>query len=239
MSSRIALLFLAASALASGPPAAASDAAWSGSKWATVDIDDSGRVVAIELEPDLTPAFEAALRHEIATWAFEPARVDGAAVASRTHLAVRLRARALGAARAGVEVVSVSNGPRPKGRRAMHYPEAALERHIQGTVMLSLTVAPDGSVAEVSAERGAHSLLRRAALRSADGWQFVPEQVAGQPVATRVRAPVAYCITTDPAACRVADRDAAGAPVRHPDEMIAIDSPVRLKADPAGRVLGG
>jgi TonB family protein len=239
MTARIALGFLAACALAAALPTAASDATWAGTKWATVDIDDSGRVVAIELEPDLTPAFEAALRHEIASWAFEPARMDGAAVASRTHLAVRLRARELGTGRAGVEVVSVRNGPRPAGRRAMHYPEAALERHIQGTVMLTLTVAPDGSVADVSAQRGAHSLLRRAALRSADGWRFVPEQVAGQPVATRVRAPVAYCITTDPVACRVADRDAAGAPVRHPDETVAIDSPVRLKADPAGRLLGG
>lgn len=239
MIARIALLFLAASALAAALPTAAREATWAGVKWATVDIDDGGRVVAIELGPDLTPAFEAALRHEIATWAFEPARIDGAAVASRTHLFVNLRASDLGAGRAGVQVVSVSNGPRPTGKRDMHYPDRAVERRVQGTVMLTLTVAADGSVAHAAADAEAHPLLRSAALRSAGGWRFIPEQVAGQPVATRIRAPVAYCITVDTETCRDAGTDAAGAPARHPDEMVAIDSPVRLKADPAGRVLGG
>jgi TonB family protein len=229
------MVFLAASALACALPAAAKEARWSGMKWATVDIDDSGRVVAIELEPE----FDAALRHEISTWAFEPARVDGAAVASRTHLSVSLRASERGAGRAGVEVVSVSNGPRPTGKRDMHYPKRAIERRVQGVVMLTLTVAADGTVTHAAADAEAHPLLRSAALRSADGWRFIPEQVAGRPVATRIRAPVAYCITVDIETCRDAGTDAAGAPARHPDEMVAIDSPVRLKADPAGRVLGG
>lgn len=236
---RLPLLFLAASAFAATFPALASDAEWSGHKWATVDVDDSGRIVAIELDSSLSPAFAAALRHEIATWAFEPARIDGAAVASRTHLGLHLQARERADGRAGVELVSVGNGPRLVDKKRMRYPSEALRRSIHGTVILTLTVAPDGSVAEIVADDEAHPVLRRAALRSGRDWRFEPEQVAGQPVATRIRAPVVFCLLSEPQHCPVAVRGDAGAPVRHPDELTALDSPLHLKTDPAGRLIGG
>jgi TonB family protein len=238
--SRLPLLLFIVGALVSGQPALAADAAWSGYKWATVDVDDGGRIIAIELESGLTPAFEAALRREIGSWAFEPARIDGAAVASRTHLGVQLRAHDRGDGRAGVEVVAVSNGPRPYGKQEMRYPEDALRRRIQGAVVFTLTVTPEGTAENIVADDNAHPLLSRAALRSVRNWQFQPEQVAGQPVATRIRLPVAFCIPAlnQPCHAPVPSVGAAGAPARHPDEIIALDSPVRLKADPSGRLIG-
>lgn len=233
------LLLLAAIALAAPLPAVASDTEWSGYKWATVDVDDSGRIVAIDLEPTLSPAFEAAMRHEISTWAFEPARIDGATVASRTHLGVYMRARDGGAGRADVELVSINNGPRPVAKAGMRYPSDALRRSIQGTVMLTFTVAPDGSVAQIVADEDSHPMLRRAAIRGIRAWRFEPEQVAGQPVATRIRAPVVFCLLPEPQPCPVAVRSNAGMPARHPDELTALDSPLQLKTEPAGRLIGG
>ena len=53
------------------------------------------------------------------------------------------------------------------------YPELARRMHVSGTVVMHLTVQPDGSVSDAKVESG-HALLATAALQAARQWRFEP-----------------------------------------------------------------
>ena len=53
------------------------------------------------------------------------------------------------------------------------YPELARRMHISGTVVLRLTVQPDGSVSDAKVESG-HALLGPAAQEAVKRWKFEP-----------------------------------------------------------------
>lgn len=54
------------------------------------------------------------------------------------------------------------------------YPELARRMHIEGTVRVEATVAPDGNVASVKAVSG-NPLLQSAAVQAIRKWKFAPE----------------------------------------------------------------
>jgi TonB family protein len=53
------------------------------------------------------------------------------------------------------------------------YPELAWRMHVSGTVVVHLTVAPDGSVSDAKVESG-HALLKPAAQEAVKRWRFEP-----------------------------------------------------------------
>jgi TonB family protein len=53
------------------------------------------------------------------------------------------------------------------------YPELARRMHVTGTVILHLTIQPDGSVSEAKVESG-HALLSPAAQEAVKRWKFEP-----------------------------------------------------------------
>jgi TonB family protein len=53
------------------------------------------------------------------------------------------------------------------------YPELARRMHISGTVVLRLTIQPDGSVSDAKVESG-HALLGPAAQEAVKRWKFEP-----------------------------------------------------------------
>jgi TonB family protein len=53
------------------------------------------------------------------------------------------------------------------------YPELAKRMHVSGTVVVLLTVAPDGSVSDAKVESG-HALLGNAAQDAVRRWRFEP-----------------------------------------------------------------
>src|SRR5262249_21382028 len=53
------------------------------------------------------------------------------------------------------------------------YPELARRMHVSGTVVLRLTIQPDGSVSDAKVESG-HALLGPAAQEAAKRWKFDP-----------------------------------------------------------------
>ena len=53
------------------------------------------------------------------------------------------------------------------------YPELARRMHVSGTVVVHLTVQPDGSVSEAKVESG-HALLSPAATEAVRHWRFEP-----------------------------------------------------------------
>ncbi len=53
------------------------------------------------------------------------------------------------------------------------YPELARRMHVSGTVVVHLTVLPDGSVSDAKVESG-HALLCPAAQEAVKRWKFEP-----------------------------------------------------------------
>lgn len=51
------------------------------------------------------------------------------------------------------------------------YPEIARQMHIAGSVLLTISIAPDGSVSDVKVEQG-HPILVDAAVRAVRKWKF-------------------------------------------------------------------
>ena len=78
-------------------------------------------------------------------------------------------------------------------RSAPVYPAEALRNQEQGSVRLRISVAADGSVADVQVLESSHSrALDRAAMDAVRGWKFRPATHDGQPVASTLDVPVDF-----------------------------------------------
>jgi len=72
--------------------------------------------------------------------------------------------------------------------------EARLHRW-QGTVLLAVTVSPEGLPALVEIQRSSgHALLDRAAIEAMWQWRFVPARRGGVPVEERIAVPITFRI---------------------------------------------
>ncbi len=72
-----------------------------------------------------------------------------------------------------VAVFAAGSARKPLSRVAPVYPELARRMHITGTVILHLTIQPDGSVSDARVESG-HALLGPAAQEAVKRWKFEP-----------------------------------------------------------------
>jgi TonB family protein len=61
------------------------------------------------------------------------------------------------------------------------YPELAKQAHVQGRVVLVVTVDEEGNVSEIKVTRG-HSLLYEAAVMAVRQWKYSPTLLNGEPV---------------------------------------------------------
>lgn len=77
------------------------------------------------------------------------------------------------------------------------YPQNAIERRWEGTVLLRLGVTAEGRVGEVEVvESSGHAVLDGEAARAVRAWRFVPAVRDGRPVASFVRLPVRFDLST-------------------------------------------
>lgn len=83
----------------------------------------------------------------------------------------------------------------------LKYPEEAIEKGIEGTVILSFIVNPDGEVTSPSILQGDHTLLNQEAIRIAS---LIPYYTPGYfndvPVATQILFPITFTIQEAPTA---------------------------------------
>lgn len=78
------------------------------------------------------------------------------------------------------------------------YPKAAVEHNIKGTVLVSFIVEKDGSVTNVQIERGVDELLDDEAIRVISvSPKWIPGQVKGSKVRTRITIPVEFRLAKD------------------------------------------
>jgi TonB family protein len=76
--------------------------------------------------------------------------------------------------------------PTPRHEVKPQYTSAARQKAIQGTVLVSAVVLPDGSVGRVRVLRSLEFGLDAAAVTAAKQWRFLPATKDGQPVAIEV-----------------------------------------------------
>jgi len=74
------------------------------------------------------------------------------------------------------------------------YAPDAMRRGVQGSVLLELTVLPDGRVGEIKVIRSLDPDLDRAAVAAATKWRFRPALRNGQPVAAPVTVEMAFTL---------------------------------------------
>jgi protein TonB len=112
-------------------------------------------------------SFDDSMKASVDHWRFEPATVDGEAVASEIELSLR-----------------------PAMLRTMEkpeYPSRAIELGLEGVVRLSAVVGTDGRVSSVTVlESSGKTLLDRAATAAVKRWTFAPARVNGRPAACTV-----------------------------------------------------
>ena len=118
-----------------------------------------------------------------------------------TCLSIILLAAALGSGQDSVEchvwggVVNGSTGPcqPPKLTRATPpgYPDDAIKKGIEGTVVVEILIDADGRVAKARILMSIPA-LDQAAIACVKEWQFTPATIDGHPVATVARAPVRF-----------------------------------------------
>jgi len=89
--------------------------------------------------------------------------------------------------------VAYGSNPKPP------YPVAALRMHVEGTVLLEVSVAPDGRPSAVRLQRSSgHQALDDSALTTVrDRWRFVPARVGGVAVEGTVQVPIRFRLTED------------------------------------------
>jgi periplasmic protein TonB len=93
-------------------------------------------------------------------------------------------------------LIDEPGAPRARTRIAPRYPDAALRAGIQGTVVLVVRIAPDGSV---PGSRVLESIpkLDRAAMDAVRGWTFEPVRIKGKPVDAQVTVPIRFLLPPD------------------------------------------
>lgn len=104
-----------------------------------------------------------------------------------------------GPPRAPGDKVYTSNEPGLTMPRALHqqkprYTARMMQAKIQGVVMLSVIVEPDGTVRDVTVRRGLHPDLDAEAIRAAREWRFSPGVKDGKAVPVRVGLEMAFSL---------------------------------------------
>lgn len=162
-----------------------------------LDIGAEGQVIKATPADDLVLALVGPVQKTVGSWRFTPVMRDGKAVAARTYAAVLVELVQQSKDSYGVRVRYKSNGPRIHYSKAPLYPPEAIRARSMGTIVMALTVRPDGSFADIhkvrakfsngtvaSFEKSIQHMIRHATAE--------PEQVDGQTVATHLEIPYVF-----------------------------------------------
>lgn len=81
--------------------------------------------------------------------------------------------------------------------RPPNYPQSAISRGWEGTVLLRVHLSPDGSVTKVEViDSSGFAVLDGAAVNAVKTWAATPATCGGKPVATTIRLPVKFRLPT-------------------------------------------
>jgi TonB family protein len=176
--------------------------------WGTVSLDAAGVPGKVQLEPGvpdkLLPCIEAALKD----WRFAPARKAGQPVAAEFRAAFLFYPPMS-------PVPAKQTPPRVVKQEAPIYPHAMRSSRIKGEVLLAFVVDTKGNVVNPVVVRSNNTAFNEAAIEAVLKWKFEPAVVEGQPVSTRMSAPIIFdfsdgsareAVTVDPPGRKAQER---------------------------------
>lgn len=233
-------LFAAAFA---GPSSATAESEQSRSYRAAADITIAadGGVSALDWHSSdtLSESELAELESVVRSWKFQPGTFGGQPVETETTLHLSLDGRERDDGRIGLVVDNAFTGPSLGSRKPPRYPAAGKRRGVSAKVRLKLSINAQGQAKAEVVDYVASDdspvfrrLFGEAAKAAALQWGVAPERVAGQPVASRWRIPITFCM--DDAWCQshplptVAATD--GTTVR-PGEAMPLDSAAEVLSE--------
>lgn len=211
------------------------------------DVDSTGRITATQLDADVPASIGSVLSAAVKQWHFVPARHDGQPVPAHTFVYTQLKAIPDTHGGYSLRISFEGNGPRMlKQNIQPRYPMDAIRTRQCAFVVLDATVQPDGSLGDLSARSRFDDWPLRpsfidSVLAAAKQWHAIPEQVNGQPVATRMHLSVSFILSEpiftakqtrilNQAARQETTDDARPGIPLPPDQVVALDSPLHPSA---------
>lgn len=215
---------------------------------AKVEIDAAGKPTKIEASSDLPDGVRKFIEARVATWQFAPPSRDGVVSSGVTYLK-------LGACAMPVEngyrmaVDFKGSGPRLRGMSMLpppRYPPEAQHSGQEADLVIDWIVEPDGRATLERIERkdGVVSRKNDSFYRVVREWvatlRYEPEELAGQPVRTRVSVPVqfelgsagfsrgAYKRELQERASQSPECQVAASKLQQGLQPVAVDSPFKL-----------
>jgi TonB family protein len=82
--------------------------------------------------------------------------------------------------------------PKPVHMVTAEYPESAIREGIEGTVLVMLTIPPDGVPKDVKIAKGFRSDFDKSAIESMQQWRFRPAMRHGKPIEVTVTLEVVF-----------------------------------------------
>lgn len=164
---------------------------------AAVSIDATGRPTEIQLPEQMPEAVATFVRDQIMQWRFVPPDVDGQARAGKTYLTVgACAAPTADGYQLAIDYKGAGPGtPRPDGKIVPPYPREAVGKNANHRGVVQFVVEPDGGTTLESLEftpSGSKRLFRPAIEDWMKQVRFMPEEVDGKPVRTRMRVPLHF-----------------------------------------------
>lgn len=167
-----------------------------------LQIDGDGNVERVTPFGAATDAIGRDLASRVDTWLFStttrPQRQAGEDYRTYLRLVVTPRTETP----AGYELISATTGPAPEHLVLPLYPPRDQMEGRQGTVVMKLDIAADGSVRDAEVHDIDGNVSRNmaiAARKAASQWRFATEKVDAQPVASTVLWPVCFLGATSTA----------------------------------------
>lgn len=171
-----------------------------------VEVDAAGKPVKVEAPADLPEAIRSFIEKRVASWQYEPAKLDGVPASAITY--VRVGACALPVAkgyRLGLDFKG--NGPAlevpgPWFLPPPKYPVDLMRRGAEGEFKVSYVIQKDGSTRVVSVEslNGDGRRYAKEFIGALTDWiedmRYLPEQVGGHAVETEMSFPVSFMLDT-------------------------------------------
>jgi TonB family protein len=165
---------------------------------AMIDVDEAGRVTAVEPDAALSPALQQVVREQALSWRFSPPVQDGVPVAGTTYVDLKGCAIPDGDAYR-VALDFKGNGPRYlQGSRINppRYPVNAYRNGREASAVVTYRVETDGSARlegiRYTEQKGPSRDFDKEIARWVGGFKYAPERLAGQAVRTRIEIPVSF-----------------------------------------------
>lgn len=168
---------------------------------ARVVVDEHGVPREVVASPKLPEPIRHAVEAHVAQLRFEPIVVDGQRRAGTTHVFLDACAVEQEDGRLNVAMDYRWNGPGYADgelvRRPPSYPVEAMRGRSEGSFRVIVKIGADGvaAVESIEREKGVLKLFEPTLRAWATALRYVPEEIDGMPVETRIAIPVEYTVS--------------------------------------------